>query len=132
MHAEKRFGNLNVSLELGKPGGKNPEHICNVQVILSCTVDLGLRSAPVQLARIRGISVYKKIRNGKTEWVLRYPGYKGMGSTTATAYLQFSAIVNDFIYETLETIQPHGYVARYSGSDNWTIWDSKSSKEKVQ
>lgn len=131
MHATKKLtGDLSVSLELGKPGGKNPDHVCNVHLVLTLTDTASLFGVKTSkqvstIARIRGISVYKKERNGRKEWVLRCPGYrKGRDSKYETAYLQLSDEIKNFIYETLENVSSAEYVSRYSGQDNWSIWSS--------
>ena len=128
MHATKRIGNLlgedlSVSVERGKAGGKNPDHVCNVHLVLFLTDGVSKQISPV--ARIRGISVYKKVRNGRKEWVLRLPGYrKARDSKYETSYLGLSDPIKNFIYETLESVDSSKYVAKYSGQDTWNIWSS--------
>jgi hypothetical protein len=106
MLTKRTINGVDVEIEFGVVGDKNPEHVANVHLLFK------------GLAHIRGIMVYHK----PDGWVLKMPGYDKPGSKYKTAYILLSPEVIEFIIETTITINVWDYVKTYDQPRVWSIW----------
>lgn len=102
-----------VNVELGVVmSGTNPQHQCNCHIYIE------------GLCHIRGIVVYKKMKDGNEEILLKQPGYKTPGKKYDTAYILLEKAVANVVFEAVRTIPKEQYSRFYTGPENWSIWIS--------
>jgi hypothetical protein len=106
---------VTAHVELGVVmSGDNPEHICNAHVYVE------------GFCHIRGIIVYKKVKGGVEELLLKLPGYGPRGSETA--YLNLDNAVAQVIFDAVHAVPKENYARYYVGPQKWSIWHSSISK----